>query len=67
MEIIQMIYNYCTDFIIILANFTNCSYYEINFIVFALIYPLCLSAALLVLIIQKWRIHVLLNTVKNKS
>ena len=65
MEIIQMIYNYCTDFIIILSNMTNSSYYEINFLVFALLYPLLLSASLLTFIIQKWRIYTLLKVHKN--
>jgi hypothetical protein len=65
MEIIQMIYNYCTDFIIILSNMTNSSYYEINFLVFALLYPLLLSASLLTFIIPKWRIYTLLKVHKN--
>lgn len=34
------IYGYCVDFIINLANLTNSSYYEVNFVIFIIIYPL---------------------------
>ena len=67
MEIIQMIYNYCTDFIINLANLTHSSYYEINFLLFAMAYPFLLSASLLIFIIQKLRIHAILKAHKRKS
>lgn len=32
-------YNYCTDFVINLANILNLSYYEFNFILFIIGYP----------------------------
>lgn len=34
------IYVYCTDFIVNLANITGLSYYEINALIFCLVYPL---------------------------
>ena len=34
------IYAYCTDFVINLANIFNLSYYEINAIIFCVIWPL---------------------------
>jgi hypothetical protein len=36
----QALYAYCTDFIINLANFLEISYYEVNFIIFVVLYPL---------------------------
>lgn len=33
------LYNYCTDFIINLANLTSLSYYEINALIFLLVWP----------------------------
>ena len=36
------LYGYCTDFVINLANILHLSYYEINFILFCLLYPLLL-------------------------
>lgn len=31
-ELVNWVYNYCTDFVINLTNILNLSYYEINFI-----------------------------------
>ena len=39
-EVFQALYAYCTDFIINLANFLEISYYEVNFIIFVVLYPL---------------------------
>ena len=39
------IYAYCTDFIINLSNFTGLSYYEVNFFIFIIIYPLLIVGA----------------------
>lgn len=36
----SMIYVYCTDFVINLGNLFNLSYYEINAIIFCVIWPL---------------------------
>lgn len=38
-EIVTFIYNYCTDFIINVANLTHLSYYECNFILFCVLFP----------------------------
>ena len=42
MELVNSIYNYCTDFMINLANHSGLSYYEVNFILFGVLYPLLL-------------------------
>lgn len=36
------VYGYCTDFTINLANLTNTSYYEVNFFLFCLLFPVLL-------------------------
>jgi hypothetical protein len=55
-QVIYFIYNYCTDFVINLANITHLSYYEINFILFCILYPLLAIGLSLLLIIQKIKI-----------
>ena len=55
-QVIYFIYNYCTDFVINLANITHLSYYEINFILFCILYPLLAIGLPLLLIIQKIKI-----------
>ncbi len=47
------IYAYCTDFVINCANILNLSYYEINAIIFCLIWPL-LTLVLIVLNMYKY-------------
>ena len=42
------VYIYCTDFIINLANLLNLSYYEVNFIIFCVLYPLALINSFLI-------------------
>jgi hypothetical protein len=42
------VYIYCTDFIINLANLLNLSYYEVNFIIFCVLYPLTLISSFLI-------------------
>jgi len=51
------IYMYCTDYIISLANIFNSSYYEINFYIFIIIYPLLLILTFSIFIIQKIRLY----------
>ncbi len=51
------IYSYCTDFVINLANILNLSYYEINFIVFCILYPLLIIVSLGFHIRQKIRLN----------
>ncbi len=55
MNTIYHIYNYCTDFVINLANITGLSYYEINFIIFIILYPAALIFSFLFFILQKVR------------
>lgn len=47
------IYAYCTDFVINLANIFNLSYYEINAIIFCIIWPL-LTIVLILFNIYKY-------------
>jgi len=51
------LYAYCTDFIINLANITGLSYYEVNFIIFIVIYPTLLMATPMMYIFQKIRLY----------
>ncbi|PIE85950.1 MAG: hypothetical protein CSA05_03005 [Bacteroidia bacterium] len=57
MELGKFIYAYCTDFIINLANIFGLSYYEINFIVFCVLYPILLIASVGFYFTQKIRIR----------
>jgi hypothetical protein len=56
-HLLRNLYAYCTDFIINLANITNLSYYEINFVIFIIIYPLLLLVTPIVYISQKSRLR----------
>ncbi|WP_029036801.1 hypothetical protein [Salinimicrobium xinjiangense] len=57
------LYVYCTDFLINLANIMNISYYEVNFFVFCLLYPMLLLGSIAFYIVQKRR----LRNIKNKT
>lgn len=50
------LYAYCTDFIINLANITGLSYYEVNFVIFIIIYPLLLIISPAIYLVQKSRL-----------
>ena len=54
--LLKELYTYCTDFIINLANISGLSYYEVNFAIFIVLYPLLLFIAPLVFLIQKLRL-----------
>jgi hypothetical protein len=56
-QLFKELYTYCTDFIINLSNITGLSYYEVNFVVFIIIYPLFLITALAIFIIQRLRLR----------
>ena len=60
MELLLFIFKvlnaYCTDFVINLANISGTSYYEVNFVIFIIIYPLFLILAPTIFIIQKLRL-----------
>jgi hypothetical protein len=49
------VYVYCTDFIINLANLLNLSYYEINTILFCILYPSLLIGLSIIYLSQKIR------------
>ena len=58
------LYAYCTDFIINLANITGLSYYEVNFVIFIIIYPLLLIISPAIYLVQKSRLK---KYVKDKN
>jgi hypothetical protein len=49
-------YNYCTDFVINLANMLHLSYYEINFLFFCLIYPVALMVSFSFYVAQRQKL-----------
>ncbi len=51
------LYAYCTDFVINLANILNLSYYEINFVLFIVIYPLLLLLTPIIYMVQRIRLR----------
>jgi hypothetical protein len=53
----KALYAYCTDFVINLANLTGLSYYEVNFIIFILLYPLFLLGTPILYLYQKSRLR----------
>lgn len=55
-EWVQLIYVYCTDFVISLANLLNLSYYEVNTLFFCIVYPLGLVLLLVLFAWQKSRL-----------
>lgn len=56
LDFFKFVYVYCTDFVINLANLTGLSYYEINFIIFIIFYPLSLFLSIIIYYIQKKRL-----------
>ena len=62
MELIHLfkeLYAYCTDFVINFSNITGLSYYEVNFIIFILLYPFLLFVTPIIYFIQKRRLAVI--------
>jgi len=53
----EWVYNYCTDFIINLANLLELSYYEINWFLFCVLYPILILSSFIVFIIQVLRLR----------
>ena len=60
-HLFKELYAYCTDFIINLANMTGLSYYEVNFVIFIIIYPLLLLMSPTIYVIQKLRLKKLIK------
>lgn len=65
--IVHVLYNYCTDFVINLANVTGLSYYEVNFFIFIVIYPLLLVILPFVYLYQRSRLIKLKNKAFTES
>jgi hypothetical protein len=55
-DVINELYVYCTDLVINLANIFYLSYYEINTIIFCIIYPVFLIGLSSIYLIQKRRL-----------
>ena len=53
----KYLYVYCSDFTINVANLTSTSYYEVNFFLFIVLYPLLLLVTPIMYIIQKMRLR----------
>jgi hypothetical protein len=60
-HIFKVLYAYCTDFVINLANLSGLSYYEVNFVIFIIIYPALLFFSPILYIYQKSRLRVISN------
>lgn len=55
-EFSRFFYMYCTDFIINLANILDLSYYEVNFIIFCILYPALIFGSIGLYILQRVRL-----------
>lgn len=56
-HLVQWIYVYCTDFVINLANVLQLSYYEINALLFCLLYPFLLTGLSGAWLVQRYRLN----------
>lgn len=54
-DLLTGIYIYCTDFTITLANFLGISYYDINALIFCIVWPLITAGLLLGYFYQRRR------------
>lgn len=57
LHILKELYAYCTDFVINLSNLLGLSYYEVNFILFVILYPLIFITSLSIFILQRKRLQ----------
>lgn len=57
MDIVNFVYAYCADFVINLANILGLSYYEINTLIFVILYPLLVVGLTCLFIIQVLRLR----------
>lgn len=55
-ELIKVIYNYCSDFVMNLANMTGFSYYEINAILFCYLFPIVLISLIFINVLLSFRL-----------
>lgn len=56
-QLLIFIYAYCADFTILVANYTDTSYYEVNFLIFIVLYPLLIIVSPLIYLIQRYRLR----------
>lgn len=61
MDIVNYIYGYCTDFVINIANLIGISYYEINALLFCILFPLFTILLIIILGIQQVIIKIKTN------
>ncbi len=52
-DLVNYIYVYCTDFAINLANLIGISYYEVNALLFCVLFPLTTILLVIILFVQK--------------
>jgi hypothetical protein len=55
-KLATIVYIYCTDFVINLANLFSVSYYEINALIFCILWPAITVILLTICIMQKIRL-----------
>ena len=55
-DLIKKVYVYCTDFIINLANILDLSYYEVNTLIFCILYPITIIGLAVIYLIQRRRL-----------
>ena len=67
MLVIDKIYTYCTDFIINLANILNLSYYEVNAMVFCLLYPLLIILLTAIYFLQRSRLRKIESQINDRK
>ena len=57
-------YAYCTDFCINIANVLGLSYYEVNFVMFCLIFPLATAGLFGLWLVQRVRLYMVESRLK---
>ncbi len=62
LNLIRKLFVYCVDFIINLAHISGLSYYEVNALIFVLLWPLLTLALLLAVGFRGFRIYLLKNS-----
>jgi len=67
LQLAYWLYNYCTDFVINAANLLNLSYYEVNFLLFIILYPALIFGTSLLYLIQRWRRKQVSNSMNNEQ
>jgi hypothetical protein len=55
------LYGYCTDFCINLANLLGVSYYEVNTLMFCVIFPVATAGLLALYLVQRVRLAIALK------